>query len=83
MFRVQLKERIPIFERIHWVLESKRNRKMAREFFLEVIRKSIGSEAAEAQLDTIIDWGRYAELFAYDESARLLYLEDEEDEPDN
>jgi len=83
MFRVQLKEQIPIFERIRWVLESKRNRKMAREFFLEVIRKSIGSEAAEAQLDTIIDWGRYAELFAYDESARLLFLEDEEDEPDN
>ncbi len=82
MFKDQLKAGIPIFERIRWVLDSKRNRKMPREFFLEVIRKSVGTEAAEAQLDTIIDWGRYAELFAYDESSRILYLEDEE-EPDN
>lgn len=81
LFRAQLKTRIPIFERIRWVLDSKRNRTMPREFFFEVIRKNIGTEAAEAQLDTIIDWGRYAELFAYDETARVLFLEDEEDEP--
>lgn len=78
LFRAQLKQRIPIFERILWVLDSKRNRKMPREFFLEVIRKSIGTEAAESQLDTVIDWGRYAELFAYDEASRVLYLEEEE-----
>jgi len=79
LFREQLTQRIPIFERIRWVLDSKRNRKMPREFFLEVIRKSVGTEKADAQLDTIIDWGRYAELFAYDESSRVLYLEDEEE----
>lgn len=79
MFQAQLRERIPIFGRIRWVLESKRNRKMPREFFLEVIRKSVGTEAAEGQLDTIIDWGRYSELFAYDESSRVLYLEDEDE----
>lgn len=79
MFQTQLRSRIPIFSRIRWVLESKRNRRMPREFFLEVIRKSVGSEAAEGQLDTIIDWGRYSELFAYDESSRTLYLEDEDE----
>ncbi|MCF8566140.1 nitrate/sulfonate/bicarbonate ABC transporter ATP-binding protein [Alicyclobacillus tolerans] len=80
LFRTQLKHHLPIFERIRWVLDSKRNRKMPREFFLEVIRKSVGTEAAEDQLDTIIDWGRYSELFAYDESSRVLYLEDEDPE---
>lgn len=79
MFQAQLRQRIPIFGRIRWVLESKRNRRMPREFFLEVIRKSVGTEAAEGQLDTIIDWGRYSELFAYDESSRVLYLEDEDE----
>lgn len=79
LFRAQLKERIAIFERIRWVLDSKRNRRMPREFFFEVIRKSVGTEAADSQLDTIIDWGRYSELFAYDETARVLYLEDEEE----
>lgn len=83
LFRAQLKEQIPIFERIRWVLDSKRNRRMPREFFLEVIRKSVGTEEAENQLDTIIDWGRYSELFAYDESSRVLYLEDEEVEDED
>lgn len=80
LFRQQLKEQIPIFERIRWVLDSKRNRRMPREFFLEVIRKSVGTEEAENQLDTIIDWGRYSELFAYDESSRVLYVEDEDED---
>jgi NitT/TauT family transport system ATP-binding protein len=80
IFRAQLRERLPIFERIRWVLESKRNRRMPREFFLEIIRKSVGNEAAEGQLDTIIDWARYSELFAYDESTKVLYLEDDEAE---
>ncbi|RIV26691.1 ATP-binding cassette domain-containing protein [Alicyclobacillaceae bacterium I2511] len=78
LFRARLLERIPIFERIRWVLDSKRNRRMPREFFLEVIRKNVGSEAADAQLDIVIDWGRYSELFAYDESSRVLYLEEED-----
>jgi NitT/TauT family transport system ATP-binding protein len=29
------------------------------------------------QLDILIDWGRYAELIAYDEKAKYLYLEQE------
>ncbi|MBX6352792.1 MAG: AAA-associated domain-containing protein [Thermoflavifilum sp.] len=79
IFRAQLHERLPIFERIRWVLESKRNRRMPREFFLEVIRKNVGTEEAESQLDTIIDWARYSELFAYDESTKVLYLEDDDE----
>jgi len=26
-------------------------------------------------LDTAIDWGRYAELLAYDDSSQILFLE--------
>jgi NitT/TauT family transport system ATP-binding protein len=32
-------------------------------------------EEAERQLDTAIDWGRYAELLAYDDSSQVLFLE--------
>ncbi len=32
-------------------------------------------QEAERQLDTIINWGRYAEILAYDDSNETLYLE--------
>ncbi len=35
-------------------------------------------EEAEKQLDTLIAWSRYAELFAYDDSAEEIYLETDE-----
>ncbi|MFM7583103.1 MAG: AAA-associated domain-containing protein, partial [Caldilinea sp.] len=32
---------------------------------------------AQHQLDTIVDWGRYAEVLAYDDSRALITLEPE------
>jgi NitT/TauT family transport system ATP-binding protein len=32
-------------------------------------------EEAEKQLDTLINWGRYAEIFSYDDEAEQIYLE--------
>lgn len=33
------------------------------------------ADEAEKQLDTLIHWGRYAELFAYDDGSEQIYLE--------
>ncbi len=76
IFREQSLRYVPFMERILWVLQSKRNSQMPREFFLEILQKNLGREEAETQLDTLISWGRYAELFAYDEDSKLLYLEE-------
>ncbi len=78
MFREQILRHVPFVERILWVLQSKRNSQMPREFFLEILQKSLGKEEADIQLDSLITWGRYAELFAYDEDSKLLYLEETE-----
>jgi NitT/TauT family transport system ATP-binding protein len=32
-------------------------------------------EEAEKQLDTLINWGRYAELLSYNDDKGLVYLE--------
>ncbi len=76
--RDQALKHIPLMERILWVLESKRNGQMPREFFLEILQNSLGKSEAEQQLDTLISWGRYAELFAYDEDSKLIYSEEYE-----
>lgn len=80
MFRDQILKHVPFIERILWVLQSKRNGQMPREFFLEILQKSLGKEEADNQLDALISWGRYAEIFAYDEDSKLLYLEEAETE---
>jgi NitT/TauT family transport system ATP-binding protein len=41
-------------------------------FFLDVLASHFGAEQARAQLDIAIDWGRYAELFEYDEPRGTL-----------
>jgi NitT/TauT family transport system ATP-binding protein len=64
-------------EKIIWILQSKSNQKMEREFFVEIFAKHFGVKEAEHQLDILIDWGRYAELIAYDEKAMVLFLENE------
>jgi NitT/TauT family transport system ATP-binding protein len=80
IFKEQLLKYVPIIEKIVWILQSKSNNKMEREFFVEIFEKHFGAEEAEHQLDILIDWGRYAELVSYDEKAEVLYLESETEE---
>ena len=70
--------RVPI---VRWLLTMLR---AADRHALEadVVRSALGldfpPEEAERQLATAIDWGRYAELIAYDHSAGMVYLEAEQ-----
>jgi NitT/TauT family transport system ATP-binding protein len=77
IFKDQVLKHVPTMEKIIWILQSKSNNKMEREFFVEIFEKHFGFEEAMHQLDILIDWGRYAELIAYDEKAKYLYLEQE------
>jgi hypothetical protein len=42
---------------------------------LEQLQPCFSQPEARRQLDPAIDWGRYAELFAYDDDTGELYLE--------
>lgn len=77
LFRRQALTYVPELEWMLAVLRSKANHRMPREFFLDVLERRYGSQEAQHQLETLIDWGRYAELFAYDEASRMLFLENE------
>jgi NitT/TauT family transport system ATP-binding protein len=39
---------------------------MRTGFFLDVLRRGFSADEARSQLDTAIDWGRYADLYDYD-----------------
>ncbi|MCL4441216.1 MAG: AAA-associated domain-containing protein, partial [Firmicutes bacterium] len=75
LYRQQVLKYVPIITQIMSALNSKANGKMPEEFFLNILGRQFGVEEAVQQLNIAIDWGRYAELFAFDESAGQLYLE--------
>src|SRR5438309_1772074 len=43
--------------------------------FLRELEDHLSEEEAERVLDTVINWGRHAEIFAYDDDDRVLSLE--------
>ncbi|MEZ0067971.1 NitT/TauT family transport system ATP-binding protein [Streptacidiphilus sp. MAP12-20] len=44
-------------------------------FFLDLLRRGFSNEEARSQLETAIDWGRYAELYEYDRDDGRFTLE--------
>ncbi|HEY9720625.1 MAG TPA: nitrate/sulfonate/bicarbonate ABC transporter ATP-binding protein [Oscillatoriaceae cyanobacterium] len=77
IFRRQALERVQLIATIDRVLSGKRNGRMPEEFFLEILAHHFSVNEAKRQLQTAIDWGRYAELFTYDERSHQLVLESE------
>jgi len=69
--------RLPMIRWIYETLQQDDNQRIAEDYFIEKLQADFGDYARD-QLDIAVDWGRYAELFAYDEGAGELYLEEDE-----
>lgn len=66
--------RQPTIVWIYDTLQRDDDHRVAEEYFLDKLQGEFG-DLAEAQLDIAINWGRYAELFAFDDDTDELYLE--------
>lgn len=75
MFRAQALERVQLIQQIVRALKAKNNHTLDDEFFLDILDEHYSEEESRRQLDTAINWGRYAELFEYDRNAGRLTLE--------
>lgn len=75
LFRTQLVQNVPAVNKILAILQSKSNKRMNIEFFEDTLAHYFPPAEVKEHLDILIDWGRYAELFAYDEQSRQLFLE--------
>jgi NitT/TauT family transport system ATP-binding protein len=65
-------------------LESRSDHLMPLEFFHDVLDEHFTEENVENQIETALNWGRYAGIFSYDrESGNLqLHLNDEQSSED-
>lgn len=66
--------RVPLIRWIYETLQRDDNQRIDRDYFIDALHKDFGDETG-AQLDTAVDWARYAELFSYDQDTDELFLE--------
>ncbi|MBA2711177.1 MAG: AAA-associated domain-containing protein [Tatlockia sp.] len=75
LFAKCLLEKVPLARYIRRVLDEKVGHRVSEERFLSKLEDYLSEKEAERVLKTMIDWGRYAELFAYDFNTGILSLE--------
>lgn len=74
-FAAHLLRYVPLAKHIRRVLEERPGQFAPKARFLNELEDYLSEEEAERVLRTVIDWGRHAELFAYDNTEEILSLE--------
>ena len=62
--------RVPLLQAILRAVDASDDGQVPREEILAAVPRKFSRKSAEHQLDTAVEWGRYAELFDYDAEAR-------------
>lgn len=75
MFSEHLVRHIPLAAHIRRVLDERPGHRAPKARFLRELEDHLDEEEADELLETIINWGRHAELFAYDLDSEVLSLE--------
>jgi len=75
LFARQAAKYAPLVRAIVQALAATKDHTLRTGFFLDVLRRGFSADEARSQLDTAIDWGRYAELYDYDSDDEELTLE--------
>lgn len=75
IFSILLKKYVPLARYIYDQLVRHPRHRALEEHFLSLLEDYLSEAEAERVLRTVIEWGRYAELFAYDYNSGVLSLE--------
>lgn len=75
LFASCLLQKIPLARYIRRILDEKVGHRISEERFLTKLEDYLSEREAERVLKTMIDWARYAEIFAYDFNTGTLSLE--------
>jgi NitT/TauT family transport system ATP-binding protein len=75
LFARHLLTYVPLAAHIRRVLDERSSHTAPKSRFFDELEDYMAEEAAEQTLRTIISWGRYAEVFAYDDQRQVFSLE--------
>ena len=68
--------RIPLMRWLLSMLHSAEDRRLKIEVILTALSLDFSTEEAEKQIEVLIKWGRYGELFVYDDDQEMIELEE-------
>jgi NitT/TauT family transport system ATP-binding protein len=74
MFRERVKT-LHIFADVMTMISRAANHRLDSEAVLEMLALRLPYEAPERMLTTLVNWGRHADLFDYDQARRELFIE--------
>jgi NitT/TauT family transport system ATP-binding protein len=83
IFGEHLLKRVPLAAHIRRVLDERPGSRAPRSRFLRELEDYLSEDEAERVFTVMIDWGRYAELFAYDHNSGILSTENPGAEEDS
>ena len=75
LFQRQLLSHVPLAAHIRDVLQGRANHTAPKSRFFDELEDHMSTEDAELTLRAVIGWGRYAEVFAYDDDSGTFSLE--------
>jgi NitT/TauT family transport system ATP-binding protein len=76
LFRKAVLSNITLIQQIRNALERKSDRAVPLEFFRDILDEHLADEEAQRQIETVLNWGRYAEIFTYDSATDRLLLDE-------
>jgi NitT/TauT family transport system ATP-binding protein len=81
LFRKAAIDHVLLLRQITRALANKSDHSVPEEFFLDMLDEQFSDEECRNQLETAINWGRYAELFDWDDARRrfMLHVHEGED----
>ncbi|MGH9743482.1 MAG: nitrate/sulfonate/bicarbonate ABC transporter ATP-binding protein [Candidatus Acidiferrum sp.] len=74
IFRKAALANVPLLAQMHNALKAKSDRTLSDEFFRALLDEHFSEDESRRQLETAIQWGRYAEIFDYDAATGKLTL---------
>jgi NitT/TauT family transport system ATP-binding protein len=72
IFRKAVLAHVPLLRQMEQALKTKADRTLPDEFFRDLLDEHFSEDEARRQLETAIQWGRYAEIFDYDAATGKL-----------
>jgi NitT/TauT family transport system ATP-binding protein len=81
LFRNAALDHVMLLKQITRSLETKSDHTLPDEFFHDTLDEHFSEEETVRQLETAINWGRYAELFDHDSQRKRFYIPEETAEP--
>jgi NitT/TauT family transport system ATP-binding protein len=76
LFRKAALAHATLLQQIVGALENKSDHSMPLDFFRDLLREHFSDEDAGREIETALNWGRYADIFQYDSERDRLVLSD-------